>query len=212
MGMLDDLAKKYGTDKSSLFHAYTESYERWFGPIRFDVQAVLELGVAGGASLRMWRDFFPCAHVQGLDNDPAFMFSEERITTVLGDQMEADDADGFAPMDIIIDDGGHQMGQQRTSFWLYFPKLKPGGLYVIEDLHTSYWANYGGAPYGGDAYRKTTTEMLKDFVDTVNLRGAEEYPGRRGGAQAPEWDPPPVERDIASIEFAQSLCCIRKKK
>jgi hypothetical protein len=210
VGLLDDLAKKYGSDKSSLFHAYTEHYERWFGPIRFNVLAVLELGVANGASLRMWKDFFPVAHVQGLDNDPRFMFSEERITTVLGDQMHPGVADGFASMDIIIDDGGHQMEQQKASFWLYFPKLKPGGLYVIEDLHTSYWPNYGGVPFGDES--RTTVGLLRSFVDAVNLRGAEEYPGRRGGAMAPEWQAPPIERDIASIEFARSICCIRKRR
>jgi hypothetical protein len=209
VGLLDDLAKKYGTDKSSAFHAYTAHYERWFGPIRFNVLTVLEIGVANGASLRMWKDFFPVAHIQGLDNDPRFMFSEERITTVLGDQMDPGVADGFASMDIIIDDGGHQMMQQKASFWMYFPRVKPGGLYVIEDLHTSYWPSYGGPNYRGS---ETTMEMLTDFVDTVNRHGAEEYPGRRGGAEAPEWDPPPIERDIASIEFARSICCIRKRR
>jgi len=211
MGLLDDLAKRHGSDKSSLFHGYTASYERWFGSIRFDVQSVLELGVANGASLRMWRDFFPAAHVQGLDIDPAFMFTEERITTVLGDQEDAAVAQSFQPTDIIIDDGGHQMAQQIGSFSLYFPLVKRGGLYIIEDLHTSYWPNYGGAPVWQDT-SGTTVDMLKRFVDTVNLRGAEEYPGQRGGAQVPEWEAPPIERDIASIEFARSICCIRKKK
>lgn len=210
MGLLDDLAKRYGTDKSSEFHAYTECYERWFGPSRFSVETVLELGVAGGGSLRMWRDFFPRAHVQGVDFDPRSMFTEDRITTILGDQADPNVAQGLPQMDIVIDDGGHQMVQQIASFWLYFTRVKPGGAYVIEDLHTSYWPSYGKMPAG--LATVTTIEMLKGFVDIVNRHGAEEHPGRRGNAEAPEWSPPPVAREIASVEFARSICCIRKRK
>lgn len=208
MSDLDQLAQKYGTDKSSMYHGYTSVYERKFAPLRSDTTRLLELGIAKGLSLRMWRDYFPRALVVGVDIDPSTAFNEERIVTTIGNDADPSIASTvglWGPFDIVIDDGGHQMVEQQANWRLYFPMVRAGGIYVIEDLHTSYWRNYGGGGGG------TTIDMLKGFVDSVNLRGAREYAHHRGASEAPDWEPPELERDIASIEFCRSLCFITKK-
>jgi hypothetical protein len=66
--------------------------------------------------------------------------------------------------DIIIDDGGHAMTQLITSFEVLYPYLKEGGLYLLEDLHTCYWYNYGG----GFQKKDTLIEYSKHFIDKMH--------------------------------------------
>jgi hypothetical protein len=65
--------------------------------------------------------------------------------------------------DVIVDDGGHSMHQQITSFTYLLPKVRPGGVYVIEDLLTSYYSTFGG----GYLRNSTTIELIKRLVDDI---------------------------------------------
>lgn len=67
-------------------------------------------------------------------------------------------------LDIVIDDGGHTMKQQINSFEELYPKVKPGGVYLAEDLHTSYWSEYGGGLKEPDSF----IEYSKNLVDQLN--------------------------------------------
>lgn len=171
--ILDEIAIKYGTDKSPLWHNYTRHYFRYFSPLREKRLKVLEIGVAQGQSLKMWEEFFPNAEISGIDTNPDCLKSaNERAKIFIGDQADEEFLKSFAEkaggnFDIIIDDGGHFMHQQITSFRILFPCLNAGGIYVIEDLCTSYWENFGGG------FRKscTTVEFLKDLIDELNNRG-----------------------------------------
>lgn len=70
---------------------------------------------------------------------------------------------GLQPVDIIIDDGGHTMNQQKISMISLLPLVRSGGLYIIEDLETSYISSYGG-----DYWNSTTTiSLIKSFVDEI---------------------------------------------
>lgn len=171
--ILDEIAIKYGTDKSPLWHNYTRHYLRYFSPLREKRLKVLEIGVAQGQSLKMWEEFFPNAEIFGIDtNSDCLKSANERVKVFIGDQADEKFLKSFAEkaggnFDIIIDDGGHFMHQQITSFRILFPCLNAGGIYVIEDLCTSYWENFGGG------FRKsyTTVEFLKDLIDELNNRG-----------------------------------------
>lgn len=140
---LHELAVKHGTDKAR--HGYCEFYEQVFGPYRERIARVLEIGVKDGASLRVWLDYFPNAHIFGLDNgttgDPDRWPRGPRVTIIAGDQGTVPDlfrAGMIAGLcEIILDDGGHTMWQQQLSFAALWPHLWPGGWYVIEDTHTS---------------------------------------------------------------------------
>jgi hypothetical protein len=138
MSRLCDLADKYGCDKApSIRHSYTPFYHQLFQGRC--VRALLEVGVLEGASLRMWRDYFPEAEIVGFDIEPGYMVNgEERIQTFL-----CNGTDGgiqlhrkYMPekFDIIIDDASHEPDDQVAAVNNLMPFLADGGVYVIEDV------------------------------------------------------------------------------
>src|SRR5579883_2677635 len=130
-----------GTDKCK-GHRYHVPYGIHFEPLRAMPLLLLEIGVQHGASMKLWEEFFPRARIFGVDRDPSCKrFENARTTILIGDQEDPEflkkvskAPDPRQHFDIIIDDGGHGMGQQRTSFLTLFPSLARRGLYVIEDL------------------------------------------------------------------------------
>ncbi|MCV7352026.1 hypothetical protein [Mycobacterium parmense] len=127
-------------------HGYTPVYERWLEPMRNDTLRLLEIGVCDprmpGASLKGWYEYFPKATIFGYDIKDAHRFDNDRITTFVGDQSDRADlarlVENFGgEFDIIIDDGSHNAMHQQVSLAFLFPYLKPGGQYIIEDLHVA---------------------------------------------------------------------------
>lgn len=137
---LCQLARKYGSDKYSAKHSYTAWYWEQFKDRRESVRHVLELGIGEGASLLMWRDFFPQAHVWGVDNDHQRMMDADRITTLIFDQSKREDLQDLsegckgAGIDLFIDDGSHRPEDQIATCLAVMPHLPPHALYVIEDV------------------------------------------------------------------------------
>ena len=138
-GLLDELGRKYGTDKSSAHHGYLDHYERYLGGWRERRLKLLEIGVHKGASLRMWREYFPRGFIVGLDIVPGCASEAgDRIAIVIGNQLDTaalDRALEYGPFDVIVDDGGHYVDEQLFSFGYLFPHLQPGGLYLLEDIY-----------------------------------------------------------------------------
>jgi tetratricopeptide repeat protein len=135
---LDDIGIVCGTDKSSLGQGYLPHYERLFGHWRGDAFNLIEVGVAGGASLKTWAEYFPNATIVGIDIAPgAEKFAGDRIHIRIGSQADPDFLGSVAaefPPRLVIDDGSHRADHQMASFDGLFPKLLPGGCYVCEDL------------------------------------------------------------------------------
>ncbi len=161
--------RKTGKIRSKRYDLY---YEKHLGPIRFAPLAFLEIGIQRGKSLRMWEEFFPSARISAIDIDEkCLQYQSERSRVFIGNQTDKDfllqvvEASG-GQFDVIIDDGGHYVDQQFTSFEVLFPTLRSGGIYVIEDLETSYIEEFGGGPPGKTG---TTVAFLKDLVDSMNL-------------------------------------------
>jgi demethylmacrocin O-methyltransferase len=117
-----------------------------FAPFREHATSVLEIGVDQGASLRMWRNYFVRATVYGLDIDPLVKIHETPRTRIFigdqGDPQVLGEVGAAGPFDIIIEDGSHIPDHQIRTFISLFPHLKPGGLYVCEDIQTQFWG-YG---------------------------------------------------------------------
>jgi SAM-dependent methyltransferase len=146
---LDALCNLYRSDKGSQIqcaHQYSRVYEKLFAPLRDEPLRILEIGLArveAGRecpSLRVWLDYFPNAQVFGFDIEDHSDFVHERARVYRGDQGDPATLRAFkrwvgGPMDIIIDDGSHYFHHQQTSLANLFDLLKPGGLYIIEDLH-----------------------------------------------------------------------------
>jgi predicted O-methyltransferase YrrM len=168
---LDALALKHGTDKSSRYHRYTDAYHQLFLPLRRKPLRIVEIGVATGASVRLWRDFFPNAQVYGIDRNPAARSHQgPRIKVFVGDQSDRVFLQSFkrkvGKIDIIIDDGSHRPEHQLTSLKFLFPLLRVGGVYVIEDLCCSYLEGYG--PSAGLHNPRNAVEYLKQALDVIH--------------------------------------------
>lgn len=169
MAQLDLDPQSYDTDKLEHKH-YLRNYEKHFAPFAERDIRLFELGIKSGGSLRLWRDYFKRGLIVGLDIEPVKIDDPSgRIRTYQGEQQDTALLDRIARetaptgFDIIIDDCSHIGVLTRVSFWhLFEHHLKPGGLYVIEDWGTGYWANavdgahyrpHARAAYGQLAYR-----------------------------------------------------------
>jgi hypothetical protein len=157
---LSRLAIRFGSDKFGA-HLYTPVYHRMFAPIRDKPLRLLEIGIggydkpkAGGASLRMWAEYFPSARVVGLDIAPKTLDLPPRITTVAGSQTDLDLLqrlfDEHGSFDIVIDDGSHIVEHVLTTFQFLYPRLHNGAIYVVEDTQTAFLPGAGGRPSGQD--------------------------------------------------------------
>jgi hypothetical protein len=182
---------------------YLPIYDRLFGqfagrPVRF-----LEIGVLAGGSMRMWRTYLgPLATIFGIDiNHECASYGGTAGQVRIGSQADPDFLRAVVAemggIDIVLDDGSHIASHQRASFDVLFPLLSDGGLYVIEDLHTSYWPDYEGG------YRRPGTgiEFLKDKIDAMHQQYFAE------GANTSERLAP-----IASIQFFDSIAAIEKRR
>lgn len=170
---LDAIMLATGTDKSTNGHGYSKIYDELFEPWREKPITFLELGVWEGASLRAWAQYFTHADARifGADNDLGRMqpVDDERITAIPAqlDQLPALHILAAAiatPIDLIVDDSAHNVVQQMASFDVLWPRVMPGGLYVIEDLHTYFWPRSN--PVGSSGW-------LHHRIDRVLGLGAE---------------------------------------
>lgn len=150
---LTDLADRFGSDKGSTKHRYTELYHMLFHPYRQRKINFLEMGLLIGGpehgidadretsdcpSIRMWLEYFPEAEIHGLDVSDFSWFEHDRFTFHRCDMDDrvaiARAAANMPTPDIVIDDASHASHHQQNAFLEMFPRLAPGGLYVIEDL------------------------------------------------------------------------------
>ncbi len=119
---------------------YLRIYERHFERFRGQPLRLLEIGVLGGGSLEMWREYLgPRAHIYGVDVDPRCAeHAREGIDIIIGDQSDpafwAGVLEDLSPLDIVLDDGGHQPDQQAVTLECVLPHIRPGGVYLCEDI------------------------------------------------------------------------------
>ena len=164
-----------GRDVTKWDH-YFELYDRYLGPFRDRPITMMEIGVGYGGSLELWRAFLgPHAKLVGIDINPGCKaYGGEGIEIFIGDQgnpdFMRDVAEKTGPFDIILDDGSHLMGDLRSSFLTLFGAVKPGGLYIAEDLHTCYWRKFGG----GHRVPESFLEDLKGVIDHMHACHSED--------------------------------------
>jgi len=220
MSTLDNLAKVYGTDKSSDKHNYCVKYEKYLPFNRYDKLNILEIGVLDGKSLLTWKDYYYRSDILGIDINPdCKKYKEDRIFVEIGSQ--ADDkflnqiSNEYGPFDFILDDGSHLNEHVIYSFETLFQYVKSGGMYIVEDVATSYFPWYGG----GLNDPKSMMEYFKKLTDDINFRGVENLDD-----QAAVWDrredklipysnkvQPDCRTDIESITFLNGIILIRKR-
>ncbi|KFY08927.1 hypothetical protein V492_05780 [Pseudogymnoascus sp. VKM F-4246] len=174
-----EIGTKYGTDKVTA-HRYHHMYEKYLQPLRDEPLKMLEIGLGcdmsygPGASYHTWLEFFPNVDLYYIEYDAEcaqkWSANTTGATIFTGDQADVQFLKKFlnetgGDFDVIIDDGGHTMEQQKTSIDILFDSVKPGGLYFVEDLATSYVPKYGG----GTGVKTTFVERVKESLDGMML-------------------------------------------
>lgn len=178
---LTELALKHGSDKAG-HHNYTPIYEKYFAPFRDQPITLLELGIGGyefpdrgGASLKMWYEYFPTAKIIGVDLHKKVGIANGRIRIYQGSQDDIQFLGGLIAAEgrpnIIIDDASHINNLTIQSFAILFPLLAPGGIYVVEDIESSWapagsWADGCSDPYDFNA--KTTINYFRALLNEIN--------------------------------------------
>lgn len=205
------------SDKWSL---YINEWERIFNPYRDLPIKLFEIGIQNGGSLEIWAEYFLNAKkIVGCDiNEKCkeLTFLDTRIEFYVGDvntdEIQEKALKSASKYDIIIDDGSHQSSDVIRSFSRYFPHLNYDGMYVIEDLHTSYWGGFGGGLYDPNS----SISFFKHLIDILNHEHWRNNKSREMflAEFASKYQVPFFEVDLSSIhsiEFLNSLCIIRKK-
>ena len=170
---MNDLEKYFTENKGRVLHKwkhYFEIYDRHFSRYRGTDVHVVEFGISQGGSLQMWKEYFgPKAKIYGVDINPhCKVLAEDQVEIIIGDQEDRrflkSLTEKIPRIDILIDDGGHIMRQQIYTFEELFPSIDKNGVYLCEDIHTSYWPGWRG----GYKKRGTFIEYSKNFIDYIH--------------------------------------------
>ncbi|GMO59899.1 MAG: hypothetical protein Ta2G_19960 [Termitinemataceae bacterium] len=207
---LQELGEYYKTDK--LDHNYLPHYKRAFENLRYKNIKLIEIGVggysvpnAGGNSLRMWKEYFPKGFIYGIDIYDKSLLQEERLKIFQGSQIDKKFLEGVIEYtgspDIIIDDGSHINKHIIETFKILFPFLSDGGIYAVEDTHTSYWPSFGGDSQDLNN-PLTSMNFLKSLTDGLNSNNFL-LPNRQRTY---------FDENIIEVSFYYGLVIIRKGK
>jgi cephalosporin hydroxylase len=217
---MNDLEQYFYNNPGRVIHKwkhYFEIYERHLARFRNREVTIVEIGVFKGGSLQMWKQYFgPKARIFGIDIDPACAaFAEESVEVLIGSQEDRDFLrslkERIPVVDVLIDDGGHTMNQQIATFEELFPHVASDGVYLCEDLHTSYWPGYGGG------YRSPNTfiEYSKNFIDYIHawhIRASDEARRKRWyRRRQPELSVSDFTRSVHSLHYYDSVLVIEKR-
>jgi SAM-dependent methyltransferase len=164
---------------TNYFEVYDEAFSKYIG----NKPDVLEIGVQNGGGLQIAKEYFKNGNIYGIDINPEVckMHLGDNIKTYCFNAVNKDDFDsnmGAIKFDTILDDGSHMNSDVIQTFKNLFERVKPGGVYVIEDLQTSY---YDGIGFDGGYLKKDSSiEFLKGFVDLLNAYHVDGMVSRNG--------------------------------
>lgn len=204
-----EIAREYGTDKVDPHH-YERMYGDKFEPLRNRKLKMLEIGLGcdqrygPGASYYTWLAYFPHVDLYFIEYDAKcalkWVNETKGATIFIGDQSDPNFLESFmtetgGDFDIIIDDGGHTMTQQKTSLAVLWEAVKPGGMYFVEDLATSYHPRWGGGV--GKKAKDSFMTVVKNIMDDMNLGSASEWFS--------------ISSEVLKIDFTQECIGLTKK-
>ena len=254
---LTEIANFHGTDKGTTgpgikwrANNYTDIYEAYLETLRLSAKTVLEIGLGvtgpkwdaqivhgrnktGGASIKMWYDYFPNARIYGIDINPAGHLHNDRIQTFEVDQGNVNDLKTFTDatndvdFDIIIDDGSHKPDHQQITLNFFFKKLKSGGLYFVEDLMSNGLGDFANDRHACDKVKNTRSvlkslresgkfaepnllsdhDYLKEHIASINFHTPEIYCNLKFNLSLTR----PLRKIIGYQFDTERLCVIRKR-
>ncbi len=204
----------FGSDKERAGqHSYGQSYHALLRKFRYKKTKLLEIGLLAGDSILAWRCFFPFGTTIGIDIDDKAHLAGLRTRIYRADQGSAADladlCDREGPFDIIIDDGSHYNHHQIFSFTRLFPHLRDGGMYIIEDVQTSFWngtqlgMTWDGCPISDPAFGKTCYGTFLELAKYLNHAEFISSDALDAGFMA-------LGRQIVRISFEHNVITIHK--
>jgi hypothetical protein len=198
------LLKLFNEHTGSYVHKwsnYFAAYEPHFAPYVGKSPLIFEIGVSKGGSLQLWKKYFgPGARIVGVDIDPTCaLLEEEQVSVRIGAQGDQRFLETilqeFGAPDIVIDDGSHISRDIHATFDVLYPAMKSSGVYVVEDLHTNYWADFGGGLYKPSTF----IERVKGLIDEIHA-------GRTRGSLLPT----AFTSTLQSISIYESIAVFTK--
>ncbi|HMN46510.1 MAG TPA: class I SAM-dependent methyltransferase [Povalibacter sp.] len=217
---MNDLERYFYGNSDRVIHKwkhYFEIYDRHFSRYRDQEVTIVEIGVFKGGSLQMWKNYFgPKARIVGVDINPdCAAFAEEQVEVLIGSQEDRSFLRSLKErvpvIDILIDDGGHTMTQQITTFEELFPHVAHDGVYLCEDLHTSYWRGYGG----GYRAKNTFIEYSKNFIDYIHAWHVRDSDRKRQNRwyklRQQKLSVTDFTRSVHSLHFYDSILVVEKR-
>jgi len=208
------------TDHGHKWTQYFAIYEAVFGSRRTQPLRILEIGVLRGSSLRLWKRYFthPETIIVGIDIEPQcsqFDAPADGIRVRIGSQADAEFLKGvveeFGPFDLIIDDGSHQSSHMITSFnHLYSEGLKDTGIYLVEDLHASYWRPWRDS-------RRSFIDLCKELLEHMHAHYRQAPPAafmivKPSDQPMAALEVPLITTMIKEIRFFDSIVAIYKTR
>ena len=218
---LNQLYESHVGKVSDKWEIYLDEYDRILKEYRDQPVNILEIGIQNGGSLEIWNRYFNDAkNIIGCDINPdcaKLTYADPRIRVIVGDANTNDTYSSIiaeaSSFDIVIEDGSHLSGDIIKSFCLYFPVLKEGGTFIVEDLHCSYWSAFEGGlfhPYSSISFFKLLADVvnfehwgISDRDRFSLLSGILTHYGCEISTTA--------LAEIRSVEFINSICVIRKQ-
>lgn len=167
------LWSQFLTNQGRCIHKWTHYfpvYETHFARYINRPATFLEIGCGMGGSLQLWKSYLgPFAQIVGIDIDESCRaFEEDQIAVRIGDQKDpkflGEVIEEFGTPDVVLDDGSHMMADVTASFRYLYPRTASSGVYVVEDLHTAYWNEFGG----GTSREGSFIELCKSLIDELN--------------------------------------------
>jgi hypothetical protein len=198
------LWQDFSTTDGNLMHKcaqYFAAYERHFSWYRNKAVTFLEIGVAQGGSLGLWQRYLgPQARIIGIDvNEKCKAHEAPGIAVRIGDQSDVKFLESlleeFGPPDVVLDDGSHLVSHIAASFEFLYPRMPKNAVYMVEDLQTAYWEEYGG----GVTKPETFINRAKGFIDQLNADNTR-------GQVTPDY----ITRETFAISFYDSVVVLEK--
>lgn len=221
MKNLKELYREHHGKSSDKWDIYLETYHNILSGQQKTLKNLLEIGVQNGGSLDIWSKYFPNAdNIVGCDINPdcaRLEYENKSVKVVIGNSSTPEIKNKISEISpsykLIIDDGSHNSSDIIKSFLLYFPMLEHDGIYIVEDLHCSYWQEWEGGLY--DPY--SSMAFLKKLADITNFehwgieRSASDYLSSFSEHYSSEELDKVDYSEIHSVSFINSLCIITKK-
>jgi GT2 family glycosyltransferase len=217
---LGELYRTHTGKVSDKWSSYLPVYEEAFAPLQGRKVSLLEIGIQNGGSLEIYSQYFPSFEkLVGCDINPnceKLKYQDPRIRVVVGDantdKTEKRILEIVDSFDIILDDGSHTSADIIRAFARYWKHVRPGGIFIAEDLHCSYWQDYSGGLY--DPF--SSISFFKALADVIH----QEHWGLRAGPSKRlekfalyyglAFDDQELQA-VHAVEFFNSQCLIRKE-